>query len=320
MVETAVVRCSTSAAPMAHKLSYWNETVSSLFESITVDSNAPAFGADLTFRRMGDFDLSQVQSAAAKVQRIHRPGDRAAPVPLLKIHLQERGLSANSQNGRTALLGEGEFMLCDASQPYAIDFGADNRMLVLRLPMARVIDRLGDPERYMGQRLGRHPRSALFTAFVRNLWSNCREEGPDWWDASLTDVLVDLLGVAWQEAGAAAPEETAIAVNPEWRQRILSHIDEHLHDPGLRTSTIAGAFGISARYVQLIFADMGTTVSAHILQRRLGRAAERLRGGTVGVLISDVAFDAGFQDLSYFSRSFRSRFGMSAKQFRDRHG
>jgi AraC-like DNA-binding protein len=121
-------------------------------------------------------------------------------------------------------------------------------------------------------------------------------------------------------SGAPPVQDADGAVNPEWRQRILSHIDKHLDDPELRTSSIADAFNVSSRYIQLIFADMGLTVSAYILDQRLSRAAERLRTGKVGRLISDVAFDVGFQDLSYFSRCFRSQFGMSAKQYRALHG
>ena len=119
---------------------------------------------------------------------------------------------------------------------------------------------------------------------------------------------------------SAAVEPVEGSINPEWRQRILTHIDKHLDDPELRTSSIADAFNVSSRYIQLIFADMGLTVSAYILDQRLSRAAERLRTGKVGRLISDVAFDVGFQDLSYFSRCFRSQFGMSAKQYRSLHG
>lgn len=135
-----------------------------------------------------------------------------------------------------------------------------------------------------------------------------------------------MLGALSAEENADIPPVPPVAesvegsINPEWRQRILSHIDKHLDDPDLRTSSIADAFNVSSRYIQLIFADTGMTVSAYILDQRLNRAAERLRAGKVGHLISDVAFDVGFQDLSYFSRCFRSQFGMSAKQYRSMHG
>jgi AraC-like DNA-binding protein len=36
--------------------------------------------------------------------------------------------------------------------------------------------------------------------------------------------------------------------------------------------------------------------------------------------ISDIAFDCGFNDLSYFNRCFRRRFGAPPTQFRGRTG
>jgi len=50
---------------------------------------------------------------------------------------------------------------------------------------------------------------------------------------------------------------------------------------------------------------------------RLRKAAELLaRGGDRR--ISDIAFDCGFNDLSYFNRSFRRRFGLTPSAARGR--
>jgi AraC-like DNA-binding protein len=46
------------------------------------------------------------------------------------------------------------------------------------------------------------------------------------------------------------------------------------------------------------------------------RTAAKLRNGLRVLSIAEIAFDVGFHDLSYFSRSFRTRFGVSAKEYR----
>ena len=66
--------------------------------------------------------------------------------------------------------------------------------------------------------------------------------------------------------------------------------------------------------MQLIFEGQGSTLTAYILERRLQSAADALRRRPQ-TRIADVALDAGFGDLSYFCRSFRRRFGCTAREW-----
>jgi AraC-like DNA-binding protein len=76
---------------------------------------------------------------------------------------------------------------------------------------------------------------------------------------------------------------------------------------------------VSARYVQILFAEMATTPSAFIRSRRLELAAQRL-AETGSVTITDVAYAVGFNDLSSFCRAFRQRFEVSARDYRAGRG
>jgi AraC family transcriptional activator of tynA and feaB len=100
------------------------------------------------------------------------------------------------------------------------------------------------------------------------------------------------------------------------RRAVLDIVDAHLCEPEISTRAIAGAAGVSPRYVQMIFAGMGTTPSAYICRRRLDVAAERLRHLGKAASITGVAFDLGFNDLSSFCRAFRRRFGQAPRDYR----
>lgn len=87
-------------------------------------------------------------------------------------------------------------------------------------------------------------------------------------------------------------------------------IQAALHRPELSAATIGAQLGISARYVQLLFEENGETFSAYVtrlrmewLRRMLGDPRQTHRR------ISDLAFEAGFRDLSTFNRQFRRHFG-----------
>jgi AraC-like DNA-binding protein len=74
---------------------------------------------------------------------------------------------------------------------------------------------------------------------------------------------------------------------------------------------------VTTRYVQLLFESEGTTFSEYVLDRRLARAYRRLADQRFGHrLISDIAFDCGFGDLSYFHRAFRRRYGCTPGDIR----
>src|SRR5690606_11826996 len=123
------------------------------------------------------------------------------------------------------------------------------------------------------------------------------------WTDGLSDVIWPLLDMTFGRP--ADPEESR---REERRRAVFAAIDKDLCDPDLDTRRIAARIGVSPRYVQMLFAEMGTTPTAFIQSRRLELAARRLEREGMGATITEVAFDAGFNDLSSFCRAFRRKF------------
>ena len=65
-----------------------------------------------------------------------------------------------------------------------------------------------------------------------------------------------------------------------------------------------------------MFQAEGETFSGFVLARRLDRAMQRLTDAEDARPVSEIAFDVGFGDLSYFNRTFRKRFGLTPSQVR----
>jgi AraC-like DNA-binding protein len=82
---------------------------------------------------------------------------------------------------------------------------------------------------------------------------------------------------------------------------------------------VAERHGVSPRYVRMLFGDQGTSFSEFVRNERLKRARLMLLStGIHHLLISQIAYEVGFNDLSYFNRAFRSRFGMAPGELRER--
>jgi AraC-like DNA-binding protein len=85
------------------------------------------------------------------------------------------------------------------------------------------------------------------------------------------------------------------------------------HD--LSIEAVAKVSGLGERQVQRLFAQDETTFSDFVLQQRL-LMARRLLLQNPQRKISDIAFAAGFNDLSYFNRAFRRFFGATPSDVR----
>ena len=97
---------------------------------------------------------------------------------------------------------------------------------------------------------------------------------------------------------------------------IRNDIEAHLTDTELGVAWITKRHGISERYLRSLFADDGMSFTSFVLERRLMRAHAALNHSMRN--ISEIAYDCGFSDLSWFNRAFRQRFGMTPSEVRAR--
>jgi AraC-like DNA-binding protein len=310
-----VERYSTVSAPPGGGLAFWNELASETFNNLSVDADDPhGFRGEMVRVPLGELILMSADSAPARVTRLNDAARAARGLRAFDLHFQVAGSSCNSQAGREALLGAGDFTLCDASQPYSVRFETSNHMLCIKAPAAALAERLGDLDRLVCVPMsGKSGPAAMLSGFLRTLWSQIEDEGDVGAPETVCDVVLDLIGLAYRALGEGAP---APSPQEQWLVRAKAHIDERICDPELGVSTIASALGCSPRYLQMLFAASSTTPSAYILDRRLRLAAERLRRGE-GPCVTDVAMAVGFNDLTHFGRAFRRRFGVTPRDYRD---
>ncbi len=102
------------------------------------------------------------------------------------------------------------------------------------------------------------------------------------------------------------------------RSAVLDAIESHSGDPELRAGAVAALLKITPRYVHLLLEETGRSFSQHLLQVRLEKANAMLCDPRRHHRhIGDIAIEAGFSDLSYFSRAFRRRYGATPTTVRE---
>lgn len=129
------------------------------------------------------------------------------------------------------------------------------------------------------------------------------------------DVLVRLVATAARTLSGAGPKAAQVSAHDERRiSRALRHIEAH-GDEALDLDRLASVAAMSKfHFLRTFRRTVGMTPYQYLLSLRLRRAAMRLL--TTREPIAQVAYDCGFGDLSTFVNTFRDRFGMSPKAFR----
>jgi AraC-like DNA-binding protein len=286
-----------SVAP-PRRLSFWNEVARGTFGDITIDASSDNFSAQLKRLRLRHLTLASVASSPASVT-----GARAVPGDGWFLLLNERGVSRMRQRGCEVCLRPGELTALRADQDYRIEFSQANTTLVLHIAgNIRGID-------FDSHVTKRHGPSdvPLFIALLHQLARfEITAELP-----SFERLTLDAARLCWPARERFVPRQPIQL----WERRIREYVEQHLSDPELGAKSIALRFGISPRFVHMVFARLGRTAGAFIQEQRLALAAVRLRAHPAEH-VTHIAFDTGFSDLSQFCRAFRRRFGVSARAYR----
>ncbi|WP_250890694.1 helix-turn-helix domain-containing protein [Sphingobium nicotianae] len=131
------------------------------------------------------------------------------------------------------------------------------------------------------------------------------------------ETLLDLVALATGLKGKAADLGSAKGLRAARLSAILQKIEQHYREPSFSSGHVAAQLALSSRYVNDLLHETGRSFADRVLELRLQEAfrmltSERFRAER----ISDIAYRAGFSDISYFNRSFRARFGCTPKAAR----
>jgi AraC-like DNA-binding protein len=302
-------RLSTAALPPSQRVAFWKNIFAAGDQTLSIETSPGAFHGALTRLSVGELELTSVKSTPLSTRK--PPSDeRAFTLQLVhtgRCHLQHAGADFVAESG--------DMFVVDASKAYELAFTQPVQGLVLSLPR----ERFGGLAKELGSLAGRPMNrnggpAAVLSGFIRSAWEQLVERN----DTESKEWPPSASGMIWELLARVVQGERAIARSraDELRRWAAALVDARLSDPGFSSSALADALDISARYLQRVFAEAGTTPARFLLARRLDAAAERLRHGRKFSSITAIALECGFNDLSYFSRSFRRRFGVSARDYR----
>lgn len=129
--------------------------------------------------------------------------------------------------------------------------------------------------------------------------------------------ILDLAAFVINETNLSVGSNGGAGVRAERFLAAKRDVDTHFSDPTLSIHDVAARQSVTARYLQVLFDENGTTFTNYLQSRRLDFARARLRNASSPIRILDIALEAGFAELSTFNRLFRKRFGATPSSFKN---
>jgi AraC-like DNA-binding protein len=139
--------------------------------------------------------------------------------------------------------------------------------------------------------------------------------------AHIDTTLIDLVALALGAGRDAAQIARMRGLRAARTQEIIAEIKASFAEPDCSPARIALKVGVSPRYLHELLQETGSSFGDRVLELRLQKARIMLSGARHDRLkVSDIALACGFNEVSYFNRAFRRRFGASPTQYRGSGG
>jgi AraC-like DNA-binding protein len=303
------VRISTDAFPERSRLALWREVYGRNLAHADIEPlDDRPFRASVTFHDLPGLGVAIDSRSDARYvfgkQAVAKSRDQVV------LALVAKGAGHVAQLGREASSDLGAAVLVSGADPVSATLRGDGACVTLAFPRATLQALVPD----LGAALVRpiHESNEALRLLIDYLGVLNDQDAT--MDPALARTFAthvrDLTALAIGVRGEAREIAIARGAKAARRRTILEAIDTSAHGPEASAGAIARELGISERYLRALLEETGKTFSELLLERRLALAWRQLNDPRFDdQTISEVAYSAGFSDISYFNRSFRRRFG-----------
>jgi AraC family transcriptional regulator, positive regulator of tynA and feaB len=302
---------STAEVHPRDRLAYWVDAVcdGTVHFDCTAPRDQPFFG-EIRIDVAGQLRTAGLTGTAQLVTRSPHQIARD-PADDLALTVHRSGDNLFTQTEHEAALRPGDLVLHDMTRPLRIRIDTQFAQTVLLFPRAALKSRIGAIEPYVGGTIDGttgmggmlSPLLAALPAQLDAIPAAARER--------LGENVLDLIATTLLSQRENPPLSVGMTL-----ARIKLWIETHLGE-NLSAERIAGAGRVSMRYLNRLFEREETSLMRYVWDRRLARCRRdltdpQMRGRPVG----EIAFAAGFNDLTHFSRAYRARFGCAPRDAR----
>jgi AraC-like DNA-binding protein len=238
------------------------------------------------------------------------------------INLQLEGVGRYTQRGHEQINGPADLAIVDTTEPFEIANAHAFKVICFAIPRQLLpVGFFERPRLTLSATEAGRALSRTIAGYADLCLSFCERSRPmqvlgSQTPSEITSLgsrhVVDLISHAPEILAEGASER---ANAPVLLMMMMDHIDRHSADPDLSAATLARQFRCSERYVHKLFAGTGRSVGEHVNDRRVATCTRDLLDNPRNRKVAEIAFGAGFRDISHFNRLFKRANGAAPREF-----
>jgi AraC-like DNA-binding protein len=294
------------------RVAAWREFVGRTFCKVEIEPLSPEGFAGLTIMRMlpglGVITGNCSPLCYTQTRQLNDNDDVILTAASGAWHL--------SRGGESEAYGPGDAVLTSASDIGSLMLHSGGPHWGLRVPFRLLSPHIAGIEDTFGRRI---PAQLPAMQLLRHYLTVITElDAPDA-QGALPHAAAHIRDLITLAVGATRDGTETARMNGVRAARlraIKSRIRDNLA-ADLSIAAVAARQRLPVRYLQRLFEAAGTTFTDFVLGERLSRAHRMLTDVQYADrAVSTIAFDTGFNHLSYFNRAFRARFGAAPSDIR----
>jgi acetamidase/formamidase/AraC-like DNA-binding protein len=268
--------------------------------------------ATASHRNAAGVALTRISAGSQGICPLPQPNEDM-PIALLSM---EDGVVLRSRTGHR-IIPAGHLLLLPRCGDCSVIFQRDMRATVLAVSSDALHGRISGKLRLTEPRVVAPGGFADVFSHLLDTTARTLENLSDVEWTTIAQSLVDFLLTLAHRLAPPTPDLNHSATQAALLHRICQTIERRLDDPDLTPAGVAQTEGISERYLQKLFEGVGDNFTHYVRERRLQRAwADLSNPAEAHRSISEIAYRYGFSDSAHFSRTFRHRFGLPPREFR----
>ncbi|CAH0143706.1 Transcriptional activator FeaR [Pseudomonas sp. Bi70] len=228
---------------------------------------------------------------------------------------QVAGIAVMDHCGTQSIMNPGDLLLLDSSKPSDFYFPGMSEQISVLVPRHKLEVASQNYHLHPNKKINSTSKTALI---ARAIISQFFQSAPN---DNENEVLLETLTSLIRNS-LSAPQSNQFTYSEKvqklYFEKALRCIESNLSNFELTPDIIAAELGTSKRTLHRIFAKNGQSIGRYMLERRLDKCASEFETETNVQKVSSIAFAWGFNDVSHFSRAFKTRFGVSPRDYKHR--
>jgi AraC-like DNA-binding protein len=317
-------RFTTRHVAPAERLSQWNNAFGRSLSRRLLARVDRRFHIDMVGCMLGA-DVSGARAGGSVLEVAVTAGGTALRTPELLtdgnddivLHIQDTGRRMVAQRSQEAAVEPGGAVLTSNAETSRIVLPGPARFVCIAVPRKLILALAPGVEDAVMRCL--QPETGVLRLLRAYLGAVKDEEAlrqPELRSTVATHIY-DLCALAIGAGREAAEIAARRGLRAARLRAVKADIATNLEHGDVSPDALARRQGVTTRYVHKLFEREGTTLSRFKLGLRLARVHGLLLGaGNDELTISEMAYRAGFTDLSTFNREFRRHFGLTPSELR----